>query len=212
MNDQAVAEKVPKRNLTPFWILLAICGLPYLFGWIYFAYVEQMPEVSTSNRGELIDPLRSIEDLSLTMIDGSSFDSNQLKGKWTLITAGASQCDELCMKNVYYMRQVRRLMGEERNRILRLFVLSDTDQLQDFQNKVAPFGEMGIVAPTGTDNFKLVDLMAINGLSPENRIYIIDPMGNLMMMYEPDSNPEDIAKDFRRLLNVTRIGAPKTAG
>lgn len=212
MNEQAVAEKTPKRNLTPFWVLLAICGLPYLFSWIYFAYVDRLPEVSTSNRGALIEPVRSVEDLSLTMIDGSSFDSNQLKGNWTLITSGASQCDELCLKNVYYMRQVRRLMGEERKRILRLFVLSDTDQLQDFQNKVAPYGEMSIVAPTGVDNLKLVDLMAINGDSPENRIFIIDPMANLMMVYEPDSNPEDIAKDFRRLLKVTRIGDPKTAG
>ena len=146
------------------------------------------------------------------MIDGSSFDSNQFKGHWTLITAGASQCDELCLKNVYYMRQVRRLMGEERKRILRLFVLSDTNQLQDFQEKVEPYGEMSVVAPSGADNQKLVDLMAINNVSPENRIFIIDPMANLMMVYEPDSNPEDIAKDFRRLLKVTRIGEPKTAG
>ena len=212
MNEQVVDNQVKKRNLTPFWILLAVCGLPYLFSWIYFANVDRLPEADTTNRGELIEPLRPVDNLSLAMLDGSIFDTNQLKGNWTLMTAGPSQCDESCLKNVYYMRQVRRLMGEERKRIRRLFVLTDADQAETFKTKVAPYGAMDIVAPEGGDNSRLVKQLVVNGVTPDNRIYIIDPMANLMMVYAPDSDPEDIAKDFRRLLKVTRIGQPKTAG
>lgn len=208
MNEQVVR----KRNLTPFWILLAISGFPYLFSWIYFANIEHMPEVGTSNRGELIDPVRSVENMSLELMDGNRLDTNALKGNWTLITTGSSQCEETCMKNVYFIHQVRRLMGEERERIKRLFVLTDAVALQDFASKVEPFGDMDVVTGNEQSRTTLLEQMTINGLSPENRIFIMDPLANIMMVYNPDSNPEDIAKDFRRLLKVVRIGQPKTAG
>ncbi len=212
MNEQAVEKTSSKRNLTPFWILLAVSGLPYLFSWIYFANIDSLPQVSTSNRGELIEPVRSVENYSLELMDGNVLQTAELKGNWTLVTAGSTQCDEACIKNVYYMRQVRRLMGEERERIKRLFVLTDVEQMQDFTSKIEPYGAMDVVIGPVSDKAGLLEKMTINGTSPENRIFIMDPLANLMMVYQPDSNPEDIAKDFRRLLNVVRIGQPKKAG
>ena len=212
MNEQAVEKTSSKRNLTPFWILLAVSGLPYLFSWIYFANIDSLPQVATSNRGELIEPVRSVENYSLELMDGNILQTSELKGNWTLITAGSTKCDEACIKNVYYMRQVRRLMGEERERIKRLFVLTDAEQMQDFAAKIEPYGAMDVVIGPESDKARLLEKMTINGSSPENRIYIMDPLANLMMVYRPDSNPEDIAKDFRRLLNVVRIGQPKKAG
>lgn len=212
MNEQAVAKPTSKRNLTPFWILLALCGLPYLFSWIYFANKDVLPQMGSSNRGDLIDPVRSVDNLSLQLMDGKTLDTGLLKGNWTLITAGSSHCDETCLKNVFHMRQVRRLMGEDRERIKRLFVLTDSDQLQAFSDKIEPYGAMDVVSGAGPDKAGLLEKMTVNGSSPENRIFIIDPMANLMMVYAADANPEDIAKDFRRLLKVMRIGSPKTAG
>ena len=212
MSEQVATKTGRKRNLTPFWIILAISGIPYVFSWIYFANIDSMPSVATSNRGELIDPVRSVTGMNLNLVDGSSLQTDTLQGNWTLLTAGSSDCDEACLKNVYYMRQVRRLMGEERQRIKRLFVLTDSDQLQDFTSKVEPYGEMDIVIGSTIDKLDLLEKMTINGVSPENRIFILDPLANLIMVYQVDSDPEDIAKDFRRLLKVVRIGQPKEAG
>jgi cytochrome oxidase Cu insertion factor (SCO1/SenC/PrrC family) len=213
MNEQVTEQptegKGRKRSLMPFWILLAVSGLPYLFSWIYFANVDRLPQVDSSNRGELIQPVRSIENLALELIDGNQLLTNDLKGNWTLLTSGSSQCDEVCMNNVYYLRQIRRLMGEERTRIKRMFVLLDDSQLDGFRHKIEPFGEMDVIKSVGND---LITKMTVNGTSPENRIFIIDPMANLIMVYNPGTDPEDIAKDFRRLLKVVRIGKPKVAG
>ena len=216
MNEQAVnksgSKPGKKRNLKPFWILLAISGLPYLFSWIYFANMDSMPTVATSNRGSLIEPVRSVEGLSLQLLNGETLQTDALTGNWTLVTAGSSQCDELCEKNIYYLRQVIRLMGEERERIRRLFVLTDVDQLPEFTSRIEAYGSMDVVAGSSADKNSLLESMTNEGASPENRIFIIDPQGNLMMVYEPDSNPVDIAKDFKRLLKVVRIGQPKAAG
>lgn len=208
MNEQAVAKK---RNLTPFWILLAVSGLPYILSWIYFANIDSLPQVAPSNRGELIEPVRPIAGLSLQLLDGSHVATDSLKGNWILMSAGSSVCEQACLKNVFFMRQVRRLMGEERTRIKRMFVLTDESQVEAFRQKVEPYGAMDVITGTSADKSALVEKMTIGDVTPEGRIFIVDPMTNLMMVYNSDVDPEDIAKDFRRLLKVVRIGKPKTA-
>ena len=216
MNEQVITKsdnkQQKKRNLTPFWILLAISGLPYLFSWIYFANIDSIPSVATSNRGSLIEPVRSVEGLSLQLLNGKTLQTDALKGNWTLVTAGSSECGDLCEKNIFYLRQVRRLMGEERERIRRLFVLMDDHRLQEFASRIEAYGAMDVVTGSSADKNTLLEKMTIDEVSPENRIFIIDPQANLMMVYQPDSNPVDIAKDFKRLLKVVRIGQPKAAG
>ena len=209
-----MTEQVEKksRSLKTFWILLAVCGLPYAFSWFYFANQDMFPQKETSNRGQLIEPVRPIENLSLQLPGGDTLDTNQLKGSWILMTAGSSECQEPCQRNVYHISQIRRLMGEERTRIKRMFVLLDTEQLSDFSSKVEAYGEIALISASEKDGDALLNKMTINGVSPEDRIFIVDPMTNLMMAYQPDADPKDIAKDFKRLLKVSRIGKPKTAG
>lgn len=209
MSEQQV---IKKRSTKPFWILLAVSALPYLFGWFYFANRDILPEVKTSNRGELIAPVRSVDGLSLQLADGRALQTASLKGDWILLTAGSTHCSENCQRNIYHMTQIRRLMGEERKRIQRLFVLLDTENLADFQQRVADYGEFSLIDASRADAASLLQQMTIDGQSPEDRILIMDPLANLIMIYPVDADPVDIAKDFRRLLKVTRIGQPKEAG
>ncbi len=205
-------EKPTKRNLTPFWILLAVSGLPYLLSCIWYANMDSLPEVVSNNRGQLIEPARPLENMVLTTIGGNLLDTNTLKGNWVLMMAGSSDCNETCLKNVYFMRQVRRLMGEEREKIKRIFVMTDNASVESFKEQVSEFGDMEIVSTATAQGKTLIGHMTINNRSPENRIFIVDPLGNLMMAYPQEVDPEDIAKDFRRLLKVVRIGDPKEAG
>jgi len=39
-----------------------------------------------------------------------------------------------------------------------------------------------------------------------NRIYIVDPLGNLMMSYPADADPSKMRKDLSRLLKVSHVG------
>jgi len=39
-----------------------------------------------------------------------------------------------------------------------------------------------------------------------NRVYIIDPAGNLMMSYPAAAEPKQIQKDLKRLLKTSQIG------
>jgi len=40
----------------------------------------------------------------------------------------------------------------------------------------------------------------------QNAIYLVDPLGNLMMRFPPDLEPKSLLKDLKHLLKVSRIG------
>jgi hypothetical protein len=40
----------------------------------------------------------------------------------------------------------------------------------------------------------------------EDYLYLVDPIGNLMMRFERDGEPRRIHKDMTRLLKASRIG------
>ena len=49
-------------------------------------------------------------------------------------------------------------------------------------------------------------LPAGSPLDDPDRIYVVDPLGNLMMSYPAGADPNGIRKDLARLLRVSRIG------
>jgi hypothetical protein len=40
----------------------------------------------------------------------------------------------------------------------------------------------------------------------ESRVYLVDPLGNLMMSYTPDVKAKGILEDMKRLLRLSSIG------
>jgi hypothetical protein len=38
------------------------------------------------------------------------------------------------------------------------------------------------------------------------RIYLVDPLGNLMLSYAPDANPKGMLDDLKRLLRLSHVG------
>jgi hypothetical protein len=41
---------------------------------------------------------------------------------------------------------------------------------------------------------------------PGDRIYLIDPLGNLVLRYAPGADPSGIRRDLARLLRLSQIG------
>jgi len=47
---------------------------------------------------------------------------------------------------------------------------------------------------------------ASGGTVNARRVYVIDPLGNLMMWYAPDAPPKGMLEDMKRLLRLSSIG------
>lgn len=199
-------EQARKRNLRPFWILLLVTGLPYLGSWIYFANRDILPMPETSNRGQLIDPVVPLQAPVLKDIEGKSFDLNELQGRWTLISLAGSDCQADCQRNLYLLRQTRLAMGEDRIRVNRLFFLSDTESLPVIREQLGEYQGTRVAVGPADALQQIQAALGADGRNARDGVFILDPMGNLVMFYPAGYEPKDLVKDLQRLLKVSRVG------
>lgn len=160
------------------------------------------------NRGELYNPGRPWSDLDLQRLDEAGrLTLKQMEKLWTLVYVDSSQCDQRCETNLYNIRQTRLALGGEKERIQRLMVLTDTQQMQQFSSILAKHEGMMLATGSASELSALNQLLSVDGQDrlESQKIYLFDPFGNVIMHYAADVNPKDIIKDLERLLKINRI-------
>lgn len=159
------------------------------------------------NFGELVTPVRPLTELKLKTIDGKDFSEKDLQGVWTLFYVDSSDCDKQCKENLYEVRQSRLGMGGEKERIQRVMLLTDNSKLTEMQPLLDEhFGMVVVTAMDLPAVLKNFDFENETAAIKAQRVYIIDPRGNLMMRYKAEQGPRDLVKDLGRLLKYSKIG------
>jgi hypothetical protein len=162
----------------------AVCVAPLILGTL--AYVFHWTPGQSGNYGELIAP----QTLSGPPLE-------PLRGKWLLVSFDAAACDAYCERKLYIMRQTRRAQGKNMERIERLWLVTDA---------AAPRPEL-LAAIEGTRLARPdAALMKSFPGNPAQHLYVVDPLGNLMLRFPPDADPSKIIKDLQRLLKYSRVG------
>jgi hypothetical protein len=173
-----------KRGRVKLLLLAAFFLLPAAASWIAWRY-ELVPGAS-GNYGTLLSP-RPVRGAPLAA----------LRGKWVLVQFDAGACDAWCERKLYIMRQIRRAQGKEMQRVERLWLLTDAVQPRaELQAAI----EGTVIAPAGA----AADFPAEAIL--KDHIYLVDPLGNLMMRFPRDPDPSRMIKDLQRLLKVSGFG------
>lgn len=179
----------------------------------FILYASGWRPSGTINHGELVQPARPIKDVSLTRLDGNRMRFADLKKKWTLVYFGSAECLTPCKDNLYKMRQVRLSLGADGTRVQRLFVVTNPKanpkalDLLKYELKEHP--GMAVVTGPAQSVEALANqfhLPAGTPLDDLERIYVVDPLGLLMMSYPADADPSAMRKDLKRLLKISRIG------
>lgn len=163
----------------------------------------------TTNWGSLVTPVRPIADFSTTTLDDEKFGRDMLNGKWTMFYIDSAGCNESCFNNLYTVRQSRLGMGGEKARVQRVMLLVDDGNDEQLEKIKLEHKGMNIIRLEKEVMAKVLENFEIDGLAPAataQRIYFIDPLGNLMMHYESDISPRGVVKDLERLLKYSRIG------
>jgi cytochrome oxidase Cu insertion factor (SCO1/SenC/PrrC family) len=189
----SVAETKPKRSRTALWLLVAICAAPMIAS--YIAYYFWRPSAHV-NYGELLPP-HPLPDARAALIDGTPFSFPQLKGSWVLVMADSGRCDAYCETKLTYLRQLRLAQGKDTDRIERVWLVTD-DAVPD-PALAARYGGTLMVRAAGTQW-----LQALPAGNQADHLYIIDPVGNLMMRYPREADPRRILKDVSRLLRHSK--------
>jgi len=200
----AVRRSASRRKIL---LLAVLFTLPVIVA--YALYFSGWRPAATGNYGELMQPVRPIGDTALTRLDGGSMRFRELHGKWTLLTFSAAECLKPCERNLHNMRQVIAAQGDKAGRVQSVLVVTDSQALDLLRYAVKDYPGMHVIVgpPESVSALALqFTLPADSPLDNLNRIYLMDPLGNFMMSYSADADPNGIRKDLARLLRASRIG------
>lgn len=193
-----VAKRMTMQ-LTPrakLLFLIGVFAVPVLLA--YLAYFGLRP-TAHSNYGDLL-PVTPLQHTAGVSGEGGAFDLTALRGKWLMVHVGPSRCDAACRQQLYLMRQIRIAQGKEQSRIERLWVVTDADALPP-----ALLQEHAGLHVWRPDSAAFVAQFPASSARSEH-IYLVDPLGNLMLRFPVQPAPKEVMKDLKLLLKASQIG------
>ncbi len=197
------------RSRLPLLAILAVCLAPVIFAALaYYVPALGLRPAGTSNYGRLIEPQRPMPPasaLALTDNQGQPVDLSAFKGQWLLISAGPGACPESCVRKLYVLRNSHASQGKEVERLNRIWFVTDDAPL----NPVVESAYQGTIILRG-DPAQLAEWLTVDESDPQaglyERMWVVDPLGNLMMAFPGTDEPEEVRDDIRTLLKYSRIG------
>jgi hypothetical protein len=184
------------RGRRTLLMLALVCAAPVMAS--YAAYYWFRPE-GRVNYGELLD-VGPAQDVAGALADGGKFRLSDYRGRWLFLTADPGACEGACQRKLYATRQARTIQGREQDRVARVWL----------QEAGAPALAPQLLAQHPGLVAARIDpgqWMALSGVfgQPQS-IYLIDPLGNVVLRYPADPDIRRMARDLERLLRASRIG------
>lgn len=193
----------PKAARRMLLLLAAVFVLPFAIGTGLF-WSGWRP-ANTIHHGELLQPVRPLPDSGLLTLDGQDLPTAALRGKWLLLRASAAPCDAACENDLYQMQQLHLALNKEQSRVRRVFLSTGEggrDEAEALAKLHARFSDLVLARP-GTDASRAVWEPSINGSG--RVLYLVDPLGNVMMRYTDPADLRGVLKDLERLLKYSWI-------
>jgi len=194
-DGHAAVQRKSRRTLL---LVAAVCVAPFVASFVLYFFWQPSGRI---NYGELLEGL-NVPIGTLAPASGSDklFDFAQVRGRWVFVTVDSAACDTYCDKKLWQMRQVRLTQGKYLERIERVWLLTDTQTVAPSVLKEYEGTWIGVAQGSAVlRSFPF-------GEAQRDHIYLVDPLGNVVLRYPKDANPSRMKKDLERLLKVSRIG------
>ena len=199
MNTPARALRA--RALRTLAALAALFLLPLVIA--FFTYYGSLWRPSGRvNHGVLITPARPLPALTLPRVSLAAGPGTALRGHWSLVYVGHGACDSACRQALYVMRQTRLALNNDMTRLQRLFLAGGDCSACEPLAHADPGLEVldaGGVAGTAL-------LREFPAAGREHSLFVVDPLGNLMMSYDVRGDPHGLLEDLKKLLKLSHIG------
>jgi protein SCO1/2 len=167
-------------------------------------------------KGGLLTPAKMAPDFSLTTQEGKPFRLSSERGKVVALWFGYTFCPDVCPTTLAELAQVRSQLGGEGNRFRIVFVTVDPER--DTQARLREYVSAfsgSFTALTGAPE-RLAETRKAYGVVADKRViagtsaaylidhsafvYVIDPAGQLRLMFPFGMPIEDMTHDIKLLL------------
>jgi len=209
-----MTEQVSKRGHWQVWVMIAMLSGVIIAGFLLFPSTEEqrnnlLSSLGTTNHGEFVLPLVSIEELELIDSEGNPWQFGKQKNKWRLIIAGGGECVEQCREMLYLTRQVHISLGKYSRRFERFYIALDdslSDETAEYIKEGHPFlktfqgSSQALEALLKTTNAPFTSGL---GKAGTMRAYLVDQKGFVMMSYTLANKGSEMIEDIEHLMKYS---------
>jgi hypothetical protein len=198
--DRQPDARQRRRGRLAMMLVLLCCAAPVIAS--YLTYFVIRPEGRT-NHAMLMEPPREWPgSLALTTLEGKPVDTSILRKQWTLVAFGPATCESACEQRLFAQRQLREMLGRERDRLEKVFVVLDDGTLS------TPVAQALAAAPATTiwraPREATAAWLGVDAAQLDQSLYVVDPMGRWMMRTPPGTiEPAKFKRDLDRLLRAS---------
>ena len=181
-------------------MLIAVFVVPMLIAVVMYIFRDQLPAMNSVAHGELISPAEPIHDIQIISSDNKVKTLQDMKGKWTYLVYSPNGCHLECEATLFKLRQTKAATGREASRI-QSTILIDANQLDSavaLRNQTISVGKL--------IKLELESTPGVNKSLEPGAIYLLDPLGNMMMQYDHTATSKGLLKDIKKLLKLSNIG------
>jgi hypothetical protein len=197
-----------KKRLSPRILLVIIAAmflLPLMLAWFMYTGTIDYKPASTRNYGELVEPPLPLSWESIYLVNPAGGDPmsapNELERHWVVLRPVPAACGESCEQEIIQLRQIHRAAGRNQSRIRIALLLEDSADAADISRIQGIYTEFNLITgPAGS--LREIMRQASGDLTST---YLVDPLGNIMMVYASGADPNHLKKDLKRLLTWSKL-------
>ena len=180
-------------------LILLVCAAPVIAS--YWAFYVARPSGGDAAYGTLIQPSVAIPDAVASDLQGGKVPLRSLKGQWLLVVVGPAACDAGCEQRLLLQRQLREMLGRERDRIDKVWLVTDEAALRpELRQAMVALPPVAVLRVPRV----LIEawLKPASGRALEDHLYLVDPMGEWMMRMPAAPDPAKFKRDLERLMRA----------
>ena len=196
---QADANRTRMGRLKMLMVLL-ICAAPVIAS--YSLYYLGRPD-TRQTRGELIEPVREMPDWQVRDLQGREVALRSLRQQWLLVAVADAACDAVCEQNLYLQRQLREGLGKDKERLDRVWLVSDDAPVRE--QLLPALAQASVLRVPREQLEKWLQPAAGQALSAH--LYVVDPMGRWMMRLPAGMDTPKASQARRDLERLLRASA-----
>ena len=181
-------------------LILLVCAAPVIAS--YWVFYVARPGGGDAAYGSLVQPTVALPDVMASDLEGAATPLRALKGQWLLVVVGSASCDPACEQRLFLQRQLREMLGRERDRVDKVWLITDEAALK-------PELRQALSAAPAVAALRLPRAAVQAWLKPapghglEDHLYLVDPMGEWMMRMPAAPDPSRVRRDLERLLRAS---------
>jgi cytochrome oxidase Cu insertion factor (SCO1/SenC/PrrC family) len=157
---------------------------------------------SGKSYGDLIQPLRALQIPVLHDAAGKAFKREQWLKKWSVVMVDSTGCAQPCQAQVHLLKQVHTSLNKDIKRVQRILLVATEVKSETFIALQKQYPDLLILTGTEAETAKFAAEFNVAG----GQVYLVDPLGNLMMSYPTNTDAKALFSDLKRLLKNSWAG------